>query len=409
MLSSVRIRNFRTCKDVRIAGLDKTPVVALIGKNATGKSNILQAIEWVARTASASVVQQIDVQISPKGDAPIVFVELRFSIEQTVYLYQISISSLLVLPFDTQAEGDCLFQERLIVYQRGWRQRIFLREGTDLRVFPRIRAANLKVRSREERLVLPLQTPALPFLHGVPRVTKPIKQELASVLRFLESIHYYPLGELSISPADSFVSAEAYVAWESMKQRRERVPESVEKKILGLALSDKEGFETLRHLLGPQGLALIEGIRIDSIKRNGNGNTATYWLGFDQQTVNGPMSFDFGHLSQGTRRVIRIVVSLLSDSNSVMLLEHPEDSVHSDLLVNLIATLRAYIRPRQVLLTTHSPFVLNAIEPEEVRLVDLHGGETSVRSLTPKEIKIAAEYTKEEGALSDFLEVVQSG
>jgi recombinational DNA repair ATPase RecF len=47
MLNSILIRDFRTCKEVHIANIPK--MLALVGKNGVGKSNVLQAIEWIAK------------------------------------------------------------------------------------------------------------------------------------------------------------------------------------------------------------------------------------------------------------------------------------------------------------------------------------------------------------------------
>ena len=52
MLDRIEISGFRTCDAVTLDGLGK--VTALIGRNSAGKSNVLQAIQAMARLATAS-------------------------------------------------------------------------------------------------------------------------------------------------------------------------------------------------------------------------------------------------------------------------------------------------------------------------------------------------------------------
>ena len=49
MLTSVHIKNFRSCKDVKIENMGL--MLGLVGRNGAGKTTILRAIEWAASTA----------------------------------------------------------------------------------------------------------------------------------------------------------------------------------------------------------------------------------------------------------------------------------------------------------------------------------------------------------------------
>ena len=114
--------------------------------------------------------------------------------------------------------------------------------------------------------------------------------------------------------------------------------------------------------------------------------------------------FQFSDLSAGTRRVIRIVTSMLFDKRSLMLMEHPEDSIHPGLLRKLIDLIRTYSSETQMLFTTHSPEVLDILRPEEILLATSPKGLTTVRKLTSEEVDRAKEFLKNEGSLSEFLE-----
>ena len=61
MLHSLRIRNYRALKDAQIAALP--PLVVLVGANASGKSTVLDAIDFVAHV----VREGLDSALSSRG------------------------------------------------------------------------------------------------------------------------------------------------------------------------------------------------------------------------------------------------------------------------------------------------------------------------------------------------------
>ena len=90
-----------------------------------------------------------------------------------------------------------------------------------------------------------------------------------------------------------------------------------------------------------------------------------------------------------------------------MLIEHPEDGIHSGLLKKLMGLLRANADPAQIILSSHAADVFNTLRAEDLRLVTARRGATSVRSLTEREVGVAARFIKEEGSLAEFLESVE--
>jgi hypothetical protein len=94
-------------------------------------------------------------------------------------------------------------------------------------------------------------------------------------------------------------------------------------------------------------------------------------------------------ISAGTARMLAILTAYYAlDMRSpelpgLVAIEEPDTAVHPLLLGNLVDLLRSYVdrkEPRQFILTTHNPQMLNYFQPEEVRVVerDPRTGETSV-------------------------------
>jgi predicted ATPase len=111
-----------------------------------------------------------------------------------------------------------------------------------------------------------------------------------------------------------------------------------------------------------------------------------------------------GHVSDGTLRVAEMVHALLRGKHRVLFIEEPETSLHPGLLERLLNEFGAYVVDRQVVISTHSPFVVNACAPEEFRLVErINNLTTTIRPFAMQELKQIDDYLRDEGALDDFL------
>jgi predicted ATPase len=81
-------------------------------------------------------------------------------------------------------------------------------------------------------------------------------------------------------------------------------------------------------------------------------------------------------------------------------LEEPDAFVHPLLLSRLVEQMRTYVdregHPRQFIITTHNPMLLNLFNPEEVRIVERdEKGETHVK---PVNMDIAKIWLEQDGA-----------
>ena len=93
--------------------------------------------------------------------------------------------------------------------------------------------------------------------------------------------------------------------------------------------------------------------------------------------------------SEGALLLTAFLTLAHGDTPDVLLIEEPENGLHPSRLKMVIDLLRQVStgevgnRPRQVIVTTHNPLLLNYVRPEEVRVVqrDLETG-TQVRPMT---------------------------
>jgi predicted ATPase len=94
--------------------------------------------------------------------------------------------------------------------------------------------------------------------------------------------------------------------------------------------------------------------------------------------------------SDGTLKMLAYLM-LLNDPNppSFIGIEEPENFLHPRLLPELAEECRAASEHGQLLVTTHSPFFVNALRPEEVRVLyrDEQGYTQAIRALDIQGVK----------------------
>lgn len=112
---------------------------------------------------------------------------------------------------------------------------------------------------------------------------------------------------------------------------------------------------------------------------------------------------NIGLTSDGTLRAIELLCALVDPKHKLLLIEEPEAGIHPGLLRRLLHELDAFSSDRQIIISTHSPQVVDWAPPASIRLVERLNGATSVRSLSAEQIAGLAPYLAEEGTLGDFL------
>lgn len=95
---------------------------------------------------------------------------------------------------------------------------------------------------------------------------------------------------------------------------------------------------------------------------------------------------NIGVLSDGTLRLLELVVRLVDPGASLVLIEEPESAIHPGLLRRALAELEAHAVDRQFIISTHSPLVVDWAQPQMLRLVERVDAKTTVRSLEEREV-----------------------
>jgi predicted ATPase len=101
--------------------------------------------------------------------------------------------------------------------------------------------------------------------------------------------------------------------------------------------------------------------------------------------------FDTLAISDGTLRLLALLTALETmPEHGLLCIEEPEHGLHPLVFGALLDIVREYCPPdgtRQVLLTTHSPDLVDAATPDEVLVVERDGGgATEFRRLSAKKL-----------------------
>ncbi len=401
MLKSVHIKNFRSCKDVKLEGLGH--MAALVGRNGAGKTTILRAIEWMAQTAlltdgfssAFSAGDPVDEARMVPGIAAVL------TSGDFEYRYMIGNS-----PQTFFGPTDSSLEKLEVCTHGSDKWDVLLSRGEQ----------SIALADRDQQIEINFSTAMIPAVASLLPEDDALQAHLRRVTEALRGVRYY-LGHGVIDPSrikggdsSSPIRKDIYERWAAENDRRGNDDLSLSMRIIHAHHTAPESFAELKNRVGPEGLGVIRDIRVtmlgDVSEAGGKRGPRYYEVVFEPMSQDVELSL--GQLSRGTQQMLYLMLALLLDRSSTMLVEQPEDGIHPALLVKLIDLLRVNADPTQIILASHSPTVLSQLRPADVRLVEMVDGSTQVRALTESEVNRAQVYMQREGSLAEFLELIQA-
>ncbi len=271
--------------------------------------------------------------------------------------------------------------------------------------------------TREERHLF------LPYRHGqlvhVARAhPQPwVANSLNKVIRFCSGIRYYGASQFT-NPSACPVSFE--IEMEGTRSRPSRLRGHA--KVLYqmyLAKKDPAGdkYEQFVAMVGPKGLRLIDDISFREF--------ATSSIDYDVR-VGGKLvkrrlhklliipRFRIGRhrlspnqLSEGTFKTLALLFYIMTEEGKALLIEEPEVCIHHGLLASILELVRDYSTSKQMIVTTHSDYVLEHVSPEnvfQVRRDKLAGTIVKhiTKAMTRGEYSALRHYLETEGNLGEY-------
>jgi predicted ATPase len=109
-------------------------------------------------------------------------------------------------------------------------------------------------------------------------------------------------------------------------------------------------------------------------------------------------------VSDGTIQSLALLVAIFDPQSRFLVLEEPENSVHPWILRNIVEASRAASKRKQILLTTHSPVLIDAVRPGDVWLMSRDGEGSRIEILDEVEPEIERSWRAGALAISEFLD-----
>lgn len=364
-IKSLNVQNYGCLKDTAI---DFEPFTVLVGPNDSGKSLILKSLEMLGGEQAAAFGRAEDFIGATYGrnGAPI-RLTVKGSVRAIEYEYQLAFA----LP---ERGGAFLNAETLrLTKPRANQAMILEQKGGQF-------SLNNISGGQEHGTVAPSRPVSILSEHALPWVTDMIQRlpgtsmEFVEVLSSLASLYRrtpafrFDVQRLHTPTITAFVPEYGLI---------NRDGTGLAKAFAELLLNDREKLPPIEEALSR---AIPTAKRIHVVHEKSTGN---YVLQIE--TPEGTR-ISTRNLSDGVLLFLAfLLLTLGPEPAPILVIEEPETGIHPGLLEKVVALLKGLTSsqhapsPVQVILTTHSPVLLNFVDPSEIRVVRRGDEGTKVR------------------------------
>jgi hypothetical protein len=400
MLKRIVIENYRSCLRTSI---DLHPNLSvLIGPNSSGKTNILQAILFLNKMAQAEEYRPLH-----RG-ASTVSSRIKGEFQQRSARARLNAS---VDAYTDESNNDVMLSARQKWLVKGPKGKKASFE------FPLAFAAQFGRGGTPGyfRVLSPTRMPYLAhFPAEAPKWTWLI---LANVAEYCKKIRYYGASQFT-NPGTCPASFE--IEQEGRHRRLLRLRGHA--KILYNMYSAQQAqgdhrYKQFIEIVGPKGLKLVDDLTfrkvptssIDySVRVGGKVEVRRrHKLLVIPQFRIGKQKLSPNQLSEGTFKTLSLLFHVITEDSTALLIEEPEVCVHHGLLSSILELIKSSSRHKQIILSTHSDYVLDHVEPENVYQVAFDKSAGTIarhvpKAMTSKEFSALRHYLEQEGNLGEY-------
>jgi predicted ATPase len=373
-IESLKVSNFRALREVEFR--DLTPLTVLLGPNGSGKSTLFDVFAFLAECFELGLRRAWDKRGRAKelktrgGEGPLT-IEIKYREPgYPLITYHLAVD---------EREGGPVVVEEWLRWKRGSHGQPFrfldYREGRGKAV------SGEQPDEKDKRIEIPLKSPDLLAVNALGQFAE--HPRVAALREFITGWYV------------SYLSADGGRGQPEAgpQERLTKTGENVANVIQHLAEQHPDRLERIFQVLR-QRVPRIERVLAEPMQ------DGRLLLQIKDAPFEHPILARFA--SDGTLKMLAYLVLLYDpDPPPFIGIEEPENFLHPRLLPELAEECRAATARTQLIVTTHSPFFLNALRPKEVRVLwrDEHGYTKAQRA---SELPGVAEFV-EQGALLGHL------
>lgn len=339
----LKVQNFRALRQVEFK--DLTPLTVLLGPNGSGKSTVFDVFAFLSECFELGLRRAWDKrgrakELKTRGSEGPVSIEIKYRErpKQPIITYHLAI--------EEEAKGPVVAEEWL-QWRRGAKGKPFrfleYRKGIGRAV------SGDQPDAKDERIDVPLNSADLLAVNALGQFAE--HPRVAALRSFITGWYV------------SYLSAESARGQpeEGPQDRLTKTGDNVANVIQYLAEQHPDRLERIFDVLR-QRVPRIERVLAETMP------DGRLLLQIKDAPFSHPVLAKFA--SDGTLKMLAYLVMLYDPTPPPFIgIEEPENFLHPRLLPELAEECRAAIARTQLLVTTHSPFFLNSLRPEEVRVL----------------------------------------
>jgi ABC-type lipoprotein export system ATPase subunit len=406
MLKSIAIKNYRSCLNT---SLDLHPKLSvLIGPNGSGKTNILQAIMLLNKLA----LDEGRFRRSPDTAGVSSVIKAVFRQDTVLASLRASINT-----HADDSNSDVIEESK-----QNWRFKSADGKSESLRMpiafASSYRGYSLRTHSmRFHQSRLSRSQLSLFPLDPITEKNDWAFRVLGKVSDFCAGIKYYGASQFT-NPSSCPVSFEIEGDGRASGPVRLAGHARLLYNIYSASKANPpDRYQQFLDIIGPNGLRLITGLTFREVPTSSIDHSVKVGGKVEKRPRKkllvvpqfriGRQRLSPNQLSEGTFKTLALLFHVIISNSTAILIEEPEVCVHHGLLSSILELIKSYSGQKQMILSTHSDYVLDQVAPENVFKVTLDKADGTVARYIPKtmsarELHALRLYLDTEGNLGEF-------
>lgn len=404
MIRTIEISDYRSILSTK---MELQPDLSVfIGPNGSGKTNILSSILLLSTLAKDSEYRPYPLDRVSEFTK----IKVRFQVNTKTIILTAKVN----LDNDDEnkdvvfASDQSWYAKDITGSSKRYKIPIAAAEFLDFEGLFRETAIMLRSKSRRAQRMISKDSRAL---------EPELIESFQAIQSFLQGIRYYSASQFtnpSLCPVSFEVEQDGSERRRSFTRRR--YPHDKFLSDLYQA-RDSDTYAEFFDVIGSKGIGLIDGIEFKEIPTSSIEYTVRSGGEITQRKREkilvvpqfriGNNELSPSQLSEGTFKTITLLFYLMTEDSRMLLIEEPEVCVHHGLLSSIVELIKIYSEQKQILISTHSDFILDHVEPRNVYRVNRHSENGTevfqiARTMSRKDYSALKKYLRHEGNLGEY-------